>query len=234
MKNINSLILVFALAFTLFFIGPAFLGSEFAPYPLMTMGDALDFLTPIVLMPIYYLIFRAVRNDKNPVGLSITFVILSAIWVEGQGMHLAANAIGHHLSELSLTDAYKLTYFIDEVFSHHLWHLGVVGMALFLLYAQWKNPYVEPWKPGGAVIFAVLLHGFTLFLIFVEGQTCKPGAFICALILIVVTIWGRKKLKSQTIIFFFSIACGIALFLIASWGIYWGRSCPEFSTIITF
>ncbi len=83
-------------------------------------------------------------------------------------MHLGANAIGHHLSDFILTDAYRLTYVIDEVLSHYIWHVGIVGMALFLLYVQWKNPSAASWKPGVVVVLAAVLHGLTLFLIFIE------------------------------------------------------------------
>lgn len=228
MKNINGLIIVFSLVFTLFFIGPALLGGDFAPFPMMTMGDVLDILTPIVLMPLYYLLFRAVRDKQNAIGLSVTFVILSAIWVEGQGMHLGANAIGHHLSNISSTVAYKLTYFLDEVLSHYIWHLGIVGLALFLIYAQWKNPYEDPWKPGGTVILAAALHGLTLFLIFIEGGTCPLGALFCLTVVCLVIGWGRTKLRSEPIVSFFFITCMLTLILIAGWTIAWG-GCLQIS-----
>ncbi len=228
MKNINSLILIFAIAFTLFFIGPALLGGEFAPYPLLTLGDVLDLLTPIFLMPLYYCLFRAVRDEKNPIAVSVTFVVLSAIWVEGQGMHLGANAIGHHLSDFILTDAYKLTYVIDEVLSHYIWHIGIVGMALFLFYVQWKNPFAASWKPGVVVILAAVLHGLTLFLIFIEGGTCPLGVLFCVIVVSLVIGWGRTKLRSEPIVTFFFIACLLTLILIVGWTIAWG-GCLEIS-----
>lgn len=234
MKNLDRLLLIFAILFALFFIAPAFLKGEFPPYPLLNMGDILDLFTPLVLMPIYYLIFRAIRNKSNPLGPSIAFVVLSAVWVEGQGMHLGANAIGHHLSDLILTDAYKLTYFLDELLSHKLWHIGIVGMVFFLLYVQWKNPSSASWRPGGMVILAAILHGLTLFPIFVEGQNCTLGALMCLLVLVFVTGWGRRRLKSDPIILFFYISCGICLILMTIWYIYWGGSCPEFSAVLGF
>lgn len=234
MRTINRLLVIFAVAFAFFFIAPAFLSSPFPLYPLLTMGDILDVFTPLVLMPLYYLIFRAIRKSENPVNHSILFVILSAIWVEGQGMHLAANAIGHQLKEFTTTEAYQLTYFIDEQLSHHIWHIGIIGLALFLFFIQWKEPFRDTWHPSAAAIFAALLHGLTLFLIFVEGQTCHLGAFLCAAILIITTGFGRKKVRSEPVIFFLYLASGITLILIALWIIYWGGTCPEFSVLLDF
>jgi hypothetical protein len=53
---------------------------------------------------------------------------LAAVWVEGQGMHLAANSIDNLIEGLASrqvvdilgTDIYRLTYFFDE-------HLAIVA-----------------------------------------------------------------------------------------------------------
>ncbi len=54
----SRLILIFALAFAILIITPAFLSQQFAPYPLMKTGDVTDVLTPVILIPLYWLLFR--------------------------------------------------------------------------------------------------------------------------------------------------------------------------------
>jgi hypothetical protein len=49
MKRLSVFILVFAVAFTVLFIGPSFLSkSPFGPYPLMQVADVFDIMTPLV------------------------------------------------------------------------------------------------------------------------------------------------------------------------------------------
>lgn len=52
MKRLSVLTVIFAVAFTVFFIGPPLLGTTFSLYPLMRVGDVLDILTPLVLLPL--------------------------------------------------------------------------------------------------------------------------------------------------------------------------------------
>jgi hypothetical protein len=140
MKRLSVLILVFSIAFLVFFLGPPFLGQQFVPYPLMKNGDFLDLFTPLILIPLYWSIYRL--DGKQSVGLngSIVFMVFAAFWVLGQGMHLAANSIGHLLDGQEGTEVFRLTNFYDEVLSHYLWHFGIVALSGTLIYRQWKNP----------------------------------------------------------------------------------------------
>jgi len=52
MSRLTRLILVFSVAFAVFFVGPLVLSSQFGPYPLMKLGDVLDLLAPVVLIPL--------------------------------------------------------------------------------------------------------------------------------------------------------------------------------------
>jgi hypothetical protein len=71
----------------------------------------------------------------------IIFIVFVAFRVAGQGMHLAANSIDNLLGQrgLGTGDIYKLTYFYDEVLSHYLWHIGIVGLSGLLIYRQRKR-----------------------------------------------------------------------------------------------
>ena len=121
MSPLSRLLVGFSVAFAALIILPAFLGQPFFLYPLMKRGDALDLLTPIVLIPLYYLLY--LRSDARPLSVreTVLFLALAALWVEGQGMHLAANSIGHHFGDLQ-SDAAKLSHAYDEHISHYMWH----------------------------------------------------------------------------------------------------------------
>ena len=153
MSRLTRMILVFSLAFAVLFVGPSMLSSQFGPYPLIKIGDVLDLFTPLVLIPLYWLLYQ-VGQDKRP-GLreGLAFMVLAALWVEGQGIHLAANSIGHLLSEMTSSDAYILTYFYDETLGHVLWHSGVMGLSgeLFLMTFA-KMPISTRKRPFGIML----------------------------------------------------------------------------------
>ena len=58
MKRLSLLTLVFAILSVVFFLLLIFLRTPFGLYPLMSYQDALDLLTPLILIPIYWLLFR--------------------------------------------------------------------------------------------------------------------------------------------------------------------------------
>ena len=142
MKRISLLTLIFAIFSLVFFLLLIFLRIPFPLYPLMSFQDAIDLLTPLVLIPIYWLMYKSVR--QNGIGLDgeIFFMVVAALWVAGQGMHLSANSINNLIGNLAknqivdvtITDIYHLTYFYDEYLSHYLWHIGVVGLAVLLIF----------------------------------------------------------------------------------------------------
>jgi hypothetical protein len=204
-------------------ISPAFLGMEFGPYPLMKWGDVLDLFTPLILMPLYWLLFYYSSERKPGLGENVVFAVLAGLWVLGQGMHLAANSIVHLIAD-ETSDLYQLTYFYDEVLSHYLWHLGVVGLAILLVVRQWREPLVGGEMSRGSqmmVILAGILHGFTLFAIFVEGNTTLVGIPFTLIATAVILIWGRDKLKAQPLILFYFVSGLVGLLFIAGWGLFW-------------
>ncbi len=95
MQRLARLTLIFAILFAVFIIAPAFNSDRFAPYALMKNGDVLDLLTPLVLIPLYWLLFQIHPSRSPSQKEMLIFLIFAALWVQGQGMHLVANSIGH-------------------------------------------------------------------------------------------------------------------------------------------
>lgn len=230
MKRLSLLILVFAILFAVFFMGPPLLSQQFSSYPLMKIGDVFDILTPLVLIPLYWLLYRLNEEKKITLSGIILFVVLAALWVEGQGMHLSANSIGHLLKEMKSSDAYHLTFFYDEVLSHYLWHLGIVGLSALLLWRQWHNPFREERAVVWLLILAGVIYGFTFFVIVIEAGTAPVSVSFAVLVTVLGWILGRKRMRQQPLLVFFLISYSIATAFFAGWAIYWG-GLPEFSQV---
>jgi len=229
MSRLSLLILIFAVLFAVFFIGPPLLSGECNFYQLMTMGDMVDILTPLILLPLYWLLFRRGSEQARLAGI-IVFVILAALWAMGHGMHLSANSVKHLLVGMESTDIYKLTHFYDEVLSHYLWHAGIMGLSALIIYRQWRDRSLEESARLWIIICAAIIHGFTFFVIVIEAGTAPMGITFAVLAVIFCAIWSRKKLARQPVLTFFLISYIVAVLLFAGWGIYY-QDLPQFSEV---
>ena len=230
MKRLSVVALIFSIAFLLLFMAPPFLNQQFGIYPLMKVGDLFDIFTPLILIPLYWLLFRLDANKAPGLKANLIFLLLAAFWVEGQGMHLAANSIGHLLKGMEGGDIYNLTYFYDEVLSHYLWHFGIFGLSALVVLRQWRNPFTEGQAISWLPILAGVIHGFTLFIIVIEAQTAPLGVTFAILVTMLGLIWGRKRFSQRPMLLFFFVACIVATVFFAGWGIYW-QALPEFSKV---
>ena len=228
MNRSSLLILIFAVLFAVFFIGPPLLSGECWFYKLMTRGDAADILTPLVLLPLYWLLFHR-RNMEIKTAGFVAFAVLAALWAMGHGMHLSANSIKHLMDGLKGTDLYDLAYFYDEVLSHYLWHAGIAGLSALIIFVQWRHRPEEEGKLW-AVILAAIIYGFTYFALVIEGGTAWLGISFAVLAIIFVAIWGRKGLARQPVLTFFLAGYIVAVLLFAGWGIYY-KDLPQFSEV---
>lgn len=229
MKRLSLLTLVFALVSLFFIILLVFLRIKFPAYPLVSYQDAFDVLTPLVLIPIYWLLFKQAGKESPSQKEELGFLVLAALWVEGQAMHLSANSI-NNLSEalartgvvdVLSTDIYHLTYFFDEHLSHYLWHLGMVGLAALLIYREWRRPAGLP-TTWWAAILAGVIYGLTYFLTFIEGNTVLLGFPFAALMTAFGLFSQRKNLGQRPVLAFFFVSLLLAFLLFVGWGIYWG------------
>ena len=233
MKRLSLITLVFAVLSLVFLLLLVFLRVPFPLKPLMSWQDALDLLTPLVLIPIYWLMFRVSTSGRPNLVDEIAFLALAILWVMGHSMHLTANSISNLIEALKRgggidttgTDIFALTYFYDELLSHYLWHIGVIGLAALLIYREWRQPAGQGtvwWQ----AILGGLLYGFTSFCIFLESNTVPLGLPFTAIVVLVGLIWGRGRLKKQPVLAFFFVSCLVALLFFTGWGLYWGDFRP--------
>lgn len=83
----------------------------------MSYQDAIDTLTPLVLIPIYWQLYKNVTYNSSTKASEVSFIVLAALWAAGQGMHLSANSIDNLIGNLaknqvvdvSATDIFSLT-----------------------------------------------------------------------------------------------------------------------------
>jgi hypothetical protein len=221
--------LIFSIAFAVFVLGPPFLGYQFSPYPLMHIADVFDLFTPLVLIPLYWLLFKWRKDDSNGIKENLIFMVLAAIWVLGQGMHLAANSIDNLLGSEGITtgDVFSLIYFYDESLSHYLWHFGVIGMSALLIYRQWVLQSSPIRMVIWSSIVAGIIYGFVFFAMVDEGTTVPMGLPSAFLIVAFILVWMRGKIRLQPNIMMFVTGYSFALVLFAIWGI-WQHGFPGF------
>jgi hypothetical protein len=229
-KRLSLLIFVFAILFAFFLLSPGLLNQPFRPYPLMKVADVLDLLTPIVLIPLYYLLLFFGSEGKPTLQTSIIFLVLAAIWVEGQGMHLAANSIGHFLDYDDGSQLSQITYFYDEILSHYFWHFGIVAISAQLIYRSWRYPFSEGVSHLFLEILAGIVYGITFFIIGIEGGTVPLTFSFAVLATLVCLIWGWNKYRQTPVVSFFLVGYGLAVLLGTVWGLYWG-GFPQFSEL---
>lgn len=82
MRRLSILILVFAIAFAFFIIAPGLLNKPFTPLPQLKIADVLDLFTPLVMIPLYYLLLYFGANQVPSLKSTIVFLVFAALWVE--------------------------------------------------------------------------------------------------------------------------------------------------------
>jgi hypothetical protein len=217
----------FAVAFILMFVVPPLAPYQFQPYRQIAWADVFDMFTPVVLMPLYWLLLR----DAGPLSTrdTLLFVVLAAVWVEGQGIHLAANSIGHKVHAGST--AYRVTEFYDENLGHYLWHAGIVGLSAFVIARQWRAPAPVPAGGGVLSVVAGLVYGLAWFLVVVEAGTAPLGVTFAVLVAVFAAGWGRRRGLRQPVLALFLYGYTFSVVLFAVWAAIWHGHLPQFSQL---
>jgi hypothetical protein len=228
MRRSGVLALTFAIAFIVLFLAPPFLPYRFDPYPLINWADVVDLATPLVLIPLYWLLLAEYGWPRST-AWTVAFLVLAAAWVDGHGIHLAANAIGH-LLKAQPGAARDLTEFWDERFGHYLWHSALLGLSGLILVAAARATAAPRPGPLWMGVAAALIYGFAMFLIGDEAGTAPLMlAFGAAF---VVAAWSiRTRVLGSPILTMFAGGYGLLVVLFAIWFVYWGGRLPQFSDL---
>jgi hypothetical protein len=227
-KRLSTVILVFTIALAFFIFAPAFLNQPFTPNPHLKIADLLDLFTPLVVIPLYYLLLYYGGNQQPGLRSTIVFLVFASLWVLGQGMHLSANTIGHWITTTVGDQVYDVTYFYDEVLSHYLWHMGVLTLSAQLIYRSWKHPFQDQSFRMVIEIIAGILYGLTIFIIGIEGGTVAMLFPFSVLAAVMGIILGWGKYRQMPVLSYFMVGYALAALIFIGWGVYWG-GFPQFS-----
>ena len=204
--------LAFATAVAVFQHVPSFAGEA---------GDYVDLVTPFAVVGAAALVLVSLRARLAAVALALVAGIL---YVDGHGIHLAANSIGNEGVEGSAAE--DLTHFWDETFGHIEWHLGWMLLVLAIGAAEALSNTPRGWRPPSYPIAAatIVILGGTLFTSTVEGHTWWLMLATAAILVVWVVRAPRPLL---------AVAAGafvLASLLVAGWAI-WQGGVPEFSEV---
>ena len=186
----------------IFFVFQPFFIADLPGIPIR-YGDLLDLLlTPWIGVGVFALLYvfipKASESSTGHKNLyRVLFWTFSVLYVEGHGMHLAANSIGNNLA--ANTDArLALSIFLfDEPIGHLLWLAGAIGLALVAV--AYQTSYASRDQLTRRQIWLILisgmLYGVSFALTIIEGQSALWAGPIVIGALIVM---GIRFLRGKT------------------------------------
>jgi hypothetical protein len=197
----------------------AFAGAVFVFHHLPTLagdtaGDWVDLFTPFAVIGASALVL----GRRAPTIALVVALVGAILYVDGHGIHLAANSIGHE--ELT-GDAKDVTHFWDEEWGHLEWHFGLFVLVGALCLAERDRPV--PVDRRLAVLSALLL-GWTFFTSTVEGGTWWLELAATA-VFVPWAVSARTPLLSAC-----SGAFALCALLIGIWAV-WHGGVPQFSEV---
>jgi hypothetical protein len=188
-----------------------------APFRSLTEGTRIptyiDLITPVAVVGTAA--WAAAAGKLSGRGWAL-FVLAAIMYVEGHGIHLAANSINNqNPSGDAATDA----HFWDEVFGHVAWYTGWTLMTAVLV---WSGRHAPALNPLRTVVAALL--GFTVMTNAVEGAVV-PMILVFNVLFLTFAFRVRRGLARDALVIY-----GTATVLLAIFGI-WQGGFPEFSEL---
>ena len=235
--RLPAALLAYAAVLAAFLLVPPFLKASVGPPQAFTLQEAADLLTPLVVIPLAWLVFD-LAGGLGRRGL-VAFLVIAALWVEGQGIHLAANAIGDAFPSGGAETFYQtvpgdLDFWLDEVLSHWMWHVAWVAIAVLVLAAATRASAPPARRASPTAAVAGLVHGATFFLVSVEGVTTLLGIPASILILAWSLLEARRGRARQPVVTFFLVATVVTLLGYLGWAALNNWTLPEFSKVGLF
>lgn len=180
-------------------------------------AEAVDLLTPFAVIASSAAVLAALGARGGALAAA---VVAAVLYVNGHGIHLAANSIANRDPA---GDLQPLVYFWDERFSHVELVLGWFGLlACFCLAEGRTDEGGEKTTSRAKLAIAAALLGFTLFTTTVEGQTWP-------LLLAAAPpfgLWAARARRPLLVAVAAAYALGVAL--LGVWALVTG-GVPEFS-----
>jgi uncharacterized membrane protein YagU involved in acid resistance len=173
-------------------------------------ADWIDLAVPYAVVGLAAAVLVAARAERRA---WVVFGLGGIVYVQGHGIHLAANSIGHF-------DVGDTEHLWDEVVGHYLWYGGLTVVVAALAVALQRRPL--PRSRWGGIL--AVSFGFTVFTNSVEGGT--PVLGLAAAVAFIA--WGARRRERMG--WLLVPAYGVALVALVGWGLYW-RGFPQFSEL---
>ncbi|HEX8941370.1 MAG TPA: hypothetical protein VF763_14545 [Candidatus Limnocylindrales bacterium] len=233
MARSDRVALVYAVAFVGFLVLPAAFRTQApAPFPAgFYWQEVIDLFTPLVLIPLGW--YLCALDDERIPGTRLQrllFLVLAALWVEGQGMHLAANSIGRPWEHLAVPTG-ALAHYYDEVLSHYLWHVGILGVWGLAIGRSLAAPTAEGRPTRVAGIAGAIVLGVAWWMVLIESGTAPLDIPLTIIGVALVAVAGRRRLASRPIAAILGGAGALTLLLVAGWAVCWGGRLPQFTEV---
>lgn len=223
---------IFSLSYLVVYIG--FFFTRSIKVGNIRLQDILTMINPLILVPYFYSVALVDENhevaSRPPPKHQVLFLLCTIIYVHGDGMHLAANAIHRYDEEIESEDALDVIELYDEELGHYYPYIGLMLLHIIWLVRQSMWPFERKedlsfCRQHWSVILCGLIHGFSLFINFVEGRFAIPG-IIFFVTLLAFLIVRRNRLRHDPIHLFTICFAGAGLLLFVIWGI-WQKGFPE-------
>jgi hypothetical protein len=234
-ERLPRALLAYAVALAALTLVPPSLTASVGPPTGFTLQEAADLLTPVIVIPLAWYVFD-LTGGLGRIGL-VAFLVIAAVWIEGQAIHLAANAVGDAVPPGTVeaflwTAPGDLNHWLDEFLSHWLWHVAWVALSILLLAAASRAPDAP--AGGGASMTAAaagLVHGANFFVVTVEGVTTLLGIPASIVLLAWSASLARRGLAGRPVVVFFLVASIVTLVGYVVWAAAHGGTLPEFSKL---
>jgi hypothetical protein len=175
-------------------------------------ADWADLATPYVVTGAAAGALRAAHASRRAWAV---FWLAAVLYVEGHGIHLAANSVGNAIGGDT-----EPAHLWDEHVGHYLWYAG-----FWLIMAVLAATLAERRPRGGLVAHLLAaVVGFTHFTNSVEGQTAYAGIAVAVLFV----AWGVRTRESLGRLLV--TAYVVSLLLFAAYGV-WQGGFPEFTEV---
>lgn len=232
--RLSRALLGYAVALAVLLLVPPSLTASVGPPTGFTLQEAVDFFTPLIVIPLVWYVFD-LTGGLGRVGL-LAFLVIGALWIEGQAIHLGANAVGDAVPP-DATETFvrtapgELNHWLDETLSHWTWHIAWVALSILLLAAASRTQGAPAARTSLTAAAAGFVHGATFFVVTVEGVTTLLGIPASIVLLLWSASLARRRLGSRPIVVFFLVASIVTLVGYAGWAASHGGTLPEFSKL---
>jgi hypothetical protein len=235
--RLPAALLAYAAALAVFLLVPPFFKGSVGPVAAFTVQEALDLLTPLVVLPLAWYVLDC-TGGLGRRGL-IAFLVAAALWTEGQGIHLAANAIGDAFGSHAAAEAFyatvpgELDLWFDEGLSHWMWHLAWAAISILMLAlattGEGRTARAGRMAHGVAGV-AGLLYGATFFAATTEGETTLIGIPLSVLLVVWAAVARRRGRSRSPVVTFFIVGPATTLLAYLTWAAVNDWTLPEICT----